>query len=467
IKIKTDSWIRLLLVIIFVLVLSACKKFVEIPPPITELTTSSVFESDAKADEAMLGIYSGIMENVTGYSSGGMQSFTTLSALSSDEMINYYLQAGMPEFYLNQLTISNPTNLALWNATYNNIYQVNAILEGIQSSNGMTIATRQRIEGEARFLRAFFYFYLVNYWGDIPFTSSTDYQANSKLSRKAISEVYASMEKDLQVAVQNLPDDYIMNGERIRPNKGAAEALMARVNLFEGNWAAAESYASLVINNSGYYQLDSNLQDVFLMNSSEAIWQLMPVVPYYNSSEGFNFILLEMPQLVSLSNQLVNAFEPGDLRRAGWIDSIDAGGQLYYFPYKYKIKGGNVSDPLLEYTMVLRLAEQYLIRAEARARLSNFIGAQEDLNIIRHRAGLLNTSANDLNSLLIAIEHERQVELFTEWGGFRWLDLKRMGRADAVLGPIKAGNWQPDDTLYPIPEHEIQNDPFLTQNPGY
>ena len=116
--------------------------------------------------------------------------------------------------------------------------------------------------------------------------------------------------------------------------------------------------------------------------------------------------------------------------------------------------------------MVLRLAEQYLIRAEARAQQNNISGSQSDLNLIRNRAGLVNTAANDKTALLTAIEHERQVELFTEWG-HRWLDLKRTNRADAVLGPIKAPNWQPTDMLYPIPQTQIANDPNVHQNPGY
>jgi hypothetical protein len=114
----------------------------------------------------------------------------------------------------------------------------------------------------------------------------------------------------------------------------------------------------------------------------------------------------------------------------------------------------------------LRLAEQYLIRGEARAHQNNVQGAQEDLNIIRSRAGLGATTANDESSLLAVIETERQVELFAEWG-HRWFDLKRTGRADAVLSLEKAPNWQSTDRLYPIPFEEIKINPSLTQNPGY
>jgi hypothetical protein len=116
--------------------------------------------------------------------------------------------------------------------------------------------------------------------------------------------------------------------------------------------------------------------------------------------------------------------------------------------------------------MFLRLGEQYLIRAEAEAHLNDNTNAIKDLNIIRNRAGLANyAGATDQTSVLTAIMHERQVELFCEWGN-RWFDLKRTGTIDAVLGAEKPG-WQPYIALYPVPLTEIQSNPFLIQNPGY
>ncbi|HEU4473178.1 MAG TPA: RagB/SusD family nutrient uptake outer membrane protein, partial [Flavisolibacter sp.] len=123
--------------------------------------------------------------------------------------------------------------------------------------------------------------------------------------------------------------------------------------------------------------------------------------------------------------------------------------------------------PLAEYLIVFRLAEQYLIRAEARMHKGDIQGSISDLNIIRSRAGLpsLPVTLTPVQ-LATAIEQERRVELFCEWG-HRWQDLKRTGRAGAVLSTAKAPNWQSTDELYPIPAVEMQNNPFLTQNPGY
>jgi hypothetical protein len=116
--------------------------------------------------------------------------------------------------------------------------------------------------------------------------------------------------------------------------------------------------------------------------------------------------------------------------------------------------------------MVLRLAEQYLIRAEARAEQNELTGAASDLNIIRMRAGLNPTTATSQADILTAIQHERRVELFTEWG-HRWFDLRRWGTAVPLLSSEKPNSVTEDDLLYPVPQSEISVNSNLTQNPGY
>jgi hypothetical protein len=214
---------------------------------------------------------------------------------------------------------------------------------------------------------------------------------------------------------------------------------------------------------------------VFLKNSTEAIWQLSTPLPTpsLNTEDAQDFILISAPgtgelNSTTISPQLLNSFEPGDLRRTNWIDSF----QTYYFPYKYQAYN---TSTVTEYTMVLRLAEQYLIRAETEAQLNNLTSAANDLNVIRNRAGLSSISdsiASSQTTLLSAILHERQVELFTEWG-HRWFDLIRSGTVNSVMGnpenvcKSKGGVWSPTSALYPIPETELAADPNLTQNTGY
>ena len=159
---------------------------------------------------------------------------------------------------------------------------------------------------------------------------------------------------------------------------------------------------------------------------------------------------------------MVSAFEPGDSRRLRWLDSVTYLGTKYYYPAKYR----NTAASVTEYYTVLRLAEVFLVRAEARAQQNKLPEAVADINTVRVRAGLapLLTTIG-LPQVTAAIEAERRFELFAEWG-HRWFDLKRWNRASAVLSPLKSG-WTEPDGLYPIPQDEIINNSFLTQNPGY
>ncbi len=120
-----------------------------------------------------------------------------------------------------------------------------------------------------------------------------------------------------------------------------------------------------------------------------------------------------------------------DKRLANWTGFRKlSSGATVYFPYKYKVRT-NTSGALTEYSMVMRLAEQFLIRAEARIQQDKLDDGRADLDSVRIRAGLLPLPVNlDKDALLLAVEQERKVELFVEWG-HRWFDLKRTGRADA------------------------------------
>ena len=149
----------------------------------------------------------------------------------------------------------------------------------------------------------------------------------------------------------------------------------------------------------------------------------------------------------TLDTGLMNAFETGDLRRTHWVDSTDYSGTYFYFPNKYPVYVGNPGDT--PYYTMLRLAEQYLIRAESEANQggSGITGAIADLDTLRARAGLpfLSSSLNQ-TQVLVAVAQERRIELFAEWG-HRWFDLKRTGMT-SILQSIKP-QWSPDDTLWP------------------
>ena len=447
----------------FLFLLPSCEDFVDIDTPITEIVREDVFDNDAIATAAISGIYSEMFRN-----QAITHTLTVNNGRASDEFENFSADISFQSFFDNSLTPMTADVERYWNELYSYIHSTNAIIEGLANSTGVTIETKEQLEGEAKFIRAFCNFYLVNLWGDVPLITTTDFQTNAKVSRIPNEEVYAQIIHDLIEAQDLLAEDYSFSGgERGRPNKSAASSLLARVYLYVGDWVNAEAQASAVIINT-IYSLTTDLNEVFLVNSQESIWQLRSVFDGggINTFDGELLIFSAAPTNVALSDDLLNAFETGDERSNNWVGSFTDGADTWYYPFKYKIQDGNQGVPITEALSMLRLAEQFLIRAEARAQQNNVVGSQEDLNMIRNRAGLTNTTANDQLSLLNAIEQERRVELFTE-SSHRWLDLKRTGRADVVLGTIKP-NWQQTDVLYPIPRSDFDKNANLRpQNPGY
>ena len=445
---------------------SACSDFLDVGVPSTQVSSSTVFQDDATANSAMIGIYSE-MTSSSGFASGGLSSITLLSGKSGDDFINYS-QNESAEFAANELSENNSyVHSYIWQEGYTYIYDANQVLEGLNGSSTISPSIKQQLTGEAMFVRAFCYFYLVNLFGKVPLVTTTDYQVNSEAPRASSEEVYEQIIGDLGNAKSLLADNYAASdGQKTRPNRLAAMALLARVYLYSKNYAAAEEESTQLIESD--LALEDNVDNVFLKNSSEAVWQLIPPTGSNNTKEGSIYILTSTPTEISLSDNLMNDFEEGDLRKSHWTGQIEVEGSMFFYPFKYRVKSGAT---LTEYSMVLRLAEQYLIRAEARAQQGKLAEAIQDVDAIRHRAGLLlyqniNPQISQTD-LLMAIEHERRIELFGEWG-HRWLDLKRTGRADEVLRNKPLSSWEQTDDLYPVPLSEIQNNAnLLPQNPGY
>jgi len=438
---------------------TGCKKLVQVDPPDNQLVEGTVFSNDSLAQSAVNGIYIKIMSNSRYFLNGGTSLYPGLSA---DEVVRTSTSPSEDQFSSNTLTAGNqPVYVNLWKAAYSYIYQCNICIAGLEKSTGVSDEVKNRLTGEVQFVRALCYFYMVNLYGKVPLVLSTNADVNAVLPRSDIDNVYAQIIVDLQSAIVLLTNDRA----NTTPSQLAARALLARVYLYKQYWDLAETNASAVIN-AGKYQLQSDLNTVFKSNSAETIFQWVPVTPNANAPEGNIFIppSAAARPVYKICTVLMNAFEAGDLRKISWIKTVPLGGQTYSYPYKYKVY--NSSSPT-EYNIVLRLAEQYLIRAEARANQNNIAGAVADINVIRTRAGLPALSPGlSKDQCLLAIEQERRIELFTEWG-HRWFDLKRTNRVDTVLSAVKGLNWQPADQFYPIPQSELETDVHLDQNPGY
>jgi hypothetical protein len=456
--------------------LTGCKKYLDVPLPVNSVAAAGAFTSDASVSSVVTGNFI-LMSSNSVIAGSGCTSYN--AGLYTDELNNLNPSSPSQQGFYTDIIQGSIVNQ--WTQAYSAIYQVNAAIAGIQNSTAQ-LYNRNQWLGESLFTRAVFYFYLTNLYGDVPLALTTDYKTNNNLARAPQSQVYQQIIADLKQAQALLSVDYkdgnsTTTTNRARPNQAAATALLARVYLYTRDWANAETQASSVINNTAYQLVAPNL--TFLSTSQESVWSLaMPSNTYvpdftlYNS--GMPAVIpngntpLTYNVSVCLSQSLVTSFEPNDTRFANWVRSstvLSTPAVTYYFPNKYKSNA-----PGTESIVVLRLAEQYLIRAEARAEQNtNLSGAQADLNAVRARAGLPATTASSQTGLLTAIANERRVEFFTEFG-HRFLDLKRTGTIDAVMGvaaPLKGGAWSSYKSLWPIVPTDILQDPNLTQNPGY
>lgn len=475
--------------------LVSCKKFITLDNPPGALGEEATFSTEGTATAALLDAYS----NVHFFVAAGTSTACVmkLNAMYTDE---YRLTASLPELMAlnaNALDATSGPVRQFWTHAYGAIYKVNAFIESIEKYGGeIASPTRNQLIGEARFLRAFCYFNLVNTYGDVPLLLTSNYEQNARASRTPQAEVYAQIERDLLASdtllhTEYLTDKNVAGTARIRPNKDVSKAMLARVYLFMNRWDDARKAATAVIDKSGIYSLETDLTRVFHTTSKEAIFQLPANFPTSVTSQLVgNFLLTGPPttsgsgtQIGVLNDSLVNSFEAGDKRRSdGWVGSVTSGGKTYLFPGKYRSY-----TTLTQYMTCLRLAELYLIRAEANINLDQVATGIDDLNIIRKRARAaasvqVPTPLPDLvttlskRDALLALEQERKVELFTE--GHRWFDLRRwkgidnpaLTRAEELMPAIavaKGGTWEKYKLLFPIPQTEVLVNTNLKQNDEY
>ncbi len=417
--------------------------------PELNITDEQAFVNRASAEAALTGAYSRLQNN-----SYYGRDYVAFGYLSADNVewsgsFNFYQQIDA-----NSLTADNSTVNSTWSAIYSTINSANHIIAKVQSVDDPVFLQQEkdRIQGEAYFIRALAYFDLARAWGGVPlvldFTRSPD--DGTGIGRSTLEETYARVLSDLEEAQRLLPTEVNRN----RATRHSAEALRARLHLYLGEWAEAEDYATRVIDNPAYELVQPFSEFIQNKNSTESVLELAYDNANRNNHNGY-FLpsslggRLEWKPTENLVNLLRDPNTGGN--RKALIENANGVtyGALYF-------RSGTGDDP----AYILRVAELYLIRAEARAHQNNLEGAIEDLDAVRNRAGLGNTNASNRQELLLAIEQERRLEFALE--GHRWFDLVRTGRAGDILGLNDTNRW-----LLPIPESDLNADPDLVQNPGY
>lgn len=454
---------NILITVSLSLLSAGCSKFTEVDLPQDQITRELVFKDEGLANSAMAGVYRSLESS--GFLAGTSAGAPALLSAYTDELESY-APAGSDFSQSYNLTHSAVTASFkdLWTVSYNQIYNVNSIIEGLERSAQLSESFKLQLRGEALFVRALIHLQLSTAFGDIPYITTTSYTENSTVSREKQSVVYAKVKGDLLQAAIDLPPT-LPRGSRVKASQMAAYAVLARLAYLENQWDDAVRYSNIVLFSIGY-EMEESIDRTFLKDSSSAIWQLMPYDSTYNTNEGNFYILTTAPPATAaLSPSLVNSFEDGDLRRDLWIGEVkDSDNKTYYYPFKYR--QSSVTDATREYSVILRVEELYLIRAEAYIRQGQTILGLADLNQLRLRVNLRPVDGNNEDQLLTAVLNERRKELFTE-SGHRFNDLKHFGVLDQTMRAAKP-NWKSNFKLWPLPESELLLNPHLKpQNEGY
>lgn len=472
------------------LTLWACTDYVDYDPVDNyEITADVYFNSENDFEAALVGTYDPLQWMYLNILIGDIASDNSLcGGESATDVI------GLQE--IDDMT-HNPNNdnlTSIWRWCYEGINRANYLEE---NKDKLEFDRKDALYGEVYFLRAYYYFELVKFFGGVPLFTESRLTAGDSgtLQRASADEVYAQIVADLTNAKNTLPVDTSQKG---RATKYAAHALLGKVYLYMEEWDLAASEFSNVI---GVYSLVDNYEDQFLKNGENGTESVFEV-QHTNTSEWYDWgfvpqgtegnfgVIHNGPRAYAgptyssgwsfnvPTEDLYTSFEDGDTRQKASILDIVAfseeTGASYaegyehtgYFNNKYIPRGGESGAQIeLNYLTnyrAIRYADVLLMAAEANNRIGNDDDAQDYLNEVRRRA--FGDEDHDITStgenLRLAILAERNFELSME--GHRFFDLVRTGNAAGTIPGFVAGKHE----LFPIPQQEIDISE-LAQNPGY
>ncbi|WP_431295174.1 RagB/SusD family nutrient uptake outer membrane protein [Pedobacter sp. P26] len=308
---------RIAFLLMLTVVSTSCKKILEVKPEFIR-TTEQVYANDKSADSVVVGMYAQWASN------SNLFDIPVAGGLSSDELKpGASLDDDFLNRYNNRLDPVNSSTKIYWSDYYSVIYTANSIIEGVATSNGMTTSGKQKAIGEALFMRAFCYFYLVNFFGDVPLVTSTAYKETKNFPRTPVAKVYAQILEDLLKAERYLGDQYPTAG-RVRANKWVVKALLSRVYLYTGDWKNASLKASEIIENRNQYSLgvmegtsaDDAEMDIFHSDNKESIFQMWNEIGYGIGGKPWVMVLmlpLRMKVAIVLSMLLKTAINAGGI----------------------------------------------------------------------------------------------------------------------------------------------------------
>jgi hypothetical protein len=393
------------------------------------------------------------------------------------------------------LSGNNPGSaLVIYGGFYKGIYNASQCIDKIPKSG--TSDLKKRTEGEARFLRALFYYYVTGLFGDAPLINESNYantETAKSLPRSPVADIRKMMITDLTAAIGLLPGTYPDAGDKGRATKGAAQTLLTKVYLWNKDWVNAKSTAQAV-KSSGTYTLLASYADVFSAGNEfnkESIFEIDFQKDLLNSYQHAFYAPDNRVGVEPFSKKpwyrsyvpyksFANSFAPEDKRKTAQIATsyngkdfaVDATNKVnvWFGPKWWRLDADERNSGLDIY--VFRYADVLLMLAEAANESGDTPGALAAINEVRQRAGIAALTGLSQDALRTQIYQERGWELCGE--GHRRLDLQRWGKligtaktASQAEEPILSNSYQTFYNLLPIPASEIQKNPALTQNPGY
>ena len=479
--------IQIIAILLFTITIS-CDNYLEVLPNGQE-NTENYFNTAEDYENALIGVYDLLSTTYLNQILGEIASDNSLCGGENPTDVLDWQQ-------IDDMT-HNPDNGALRNIfqwMYAGISRANYIME---FKDKTPFARKEQVLAETKFLRSYYYFELVKFFGSVPMylDKRISIEESQSIDKSTTAEIYAQLERDLEDAANVLP---WQQGQEGRATKGAALALLGKIYLYQNKFTEASQTLDQVIN-SGQYSLVSNFSSIFSNqneNNSESVFEVQ-----YFGQEGASFDCFQCVEgniavgfmgprfrtgnytpyadgfsfnIPSLA--IVNAFETGDLRRDATYFNINdfvatrpdvtfSEGHDHngYFNFKYiPYAEGNALDQRLTHSnnyRAIRYADVLLMAAEAHVQGGSAGLAQNYLDMIRDRA--FGNTSNRIPATLNNILQERRLELAGE--GHRFFDQVRTGQTSSIPGFTPNKN-----ELFPLPRIEIElSGNRWSQNPGY
>ncbi len=444
--------------------------------PVTEKASTNFYTTEQELESAIQGVYAQLQN-------GGLYGLDLIGVgeISGEDVFEEIAANDGGRFgQLDDFSTNAGNDLVgdIWRESYRGILRVNTVLNRIDAIEYENTSVKTNRIGEMKFVRALLYFNLVRLYGDVPLvTEETESPFDFfGRGRTPSAQVYAQIETDLTSAIQDLPNEK----ESGKPAKGAAQALLGDVQLTQGNYSGALTHLEAVVSSNAYALATTTAAIFGVANegNSEILFEVQFASGFNidgeleGSSAGSQFRPSGTTANAKGHNlpaqAFIDSYDINDTRLNDYV-AVDAGVNPFYFTTKYEISPTGADDGGSDH-LIIRYADVILKYAEALNENGQTSEAITQLNTIRARVGLANTTATSQVEVREAIRQERRFELIGE--GHRWFDLKRYGTAVSTMNTFftNAGiNVTIDDNklILPIPQSQLDTDSSITQNPGY